>query len=80
MLLHPLAHRLRRDAFAFIERRHVGRRWRRRRAEKVVEHPFAADHGRGSIAVRRDRENAALTEQAAARLVGDADAAEVAAV
>ena len=52
-----------------LEQRHVGRRRRRRRAEHVLEHPLAADDGRGAIGVRRHHQHAALAEQPQAPLV-----------
>ena len=46
--------------------RHVRRRRRRRRAEDVLEDPLAAQHRRRAVRIRRHRQDAALTEQAAA--------------
>ena len=83
VLLHPLAHRQRpcRRCSLSFERRHVRRRRRRRRAEQVLEHPLAAHHRRGAVRIRRDRQNAALPEQAAARARRcSVDAPEVVAV
>ena len=81
VLLEALADRmrLRRRALLF-ERRYVGRRRGRRRAEQVVENPLAADDGRGPAGVRRDKQNRALAEQTFARVVGHGDATELAAV
>ena len=56
-------------ALVLLERRHIGRRRRRRHAEDVLEDPFAAAHRRGARGVRRHRQNAALPEQAAALAV-----------
>ena len=44
---------------------HVGWRRRRRCTEDVVEQPAAAQHRRGAVWIRRHRQDAALTEQAA---------------
>ena len=64
-----------------LERRHVGRRRRRRRAEHVFQNPFAAAHRRGARGVRGHRQNAAVPEQPAALAVlGQRDAAEPVAV
>ena len=46
----------------------------------VLEHPLAAQHRRRALGVRRHRQDAAVAQQPAARLVGDRHAAEVAAV
>ena len=76
-----LAHRHRLAALAvFLERRHVRRRRRRRRAEDVLQNPLAAQHRRRAVGIRRDGQDAALAEQAAAVLVGERHAAELAAV
>ena len=56
-----------------------GRRRRHRRAEQVLENPLAALHRRRAVAGRRDRQDAAVTEQPAARAVGQRDAPEAAA-
>ena len=57
---------------------HVRRRLGRRRAEQCLQHPLAADDRRGAVRKRRDGENRALAEQAAARaVVGQRHAAEV---
>ena len=56
------------DAFRVLERRHVRRRRRRRRAEQHLQHPLAALHRRGAIGHRREQQDAALRQQAAARL------------
>ena len=63
---HPLAHRLLRalPRARLRERRHIRRRRRRRRAEDVVEQELPADHRRRPRRVRRDGQNAAVTEQA----------------
>ena len=81
VLFHPLAQRVRLAVvLVFLERRHVGRRRQRRRAEQVVQDPFAAHHRRGSIGVRGDHEDAALPEQTLPRFVGHGHAAKLAAV
>ena len=79
MLLHALAHGPGLLALV-LERRHVGWRRRRRRAEQVLENPFAAQHRRGALGVRRDRQDAAVPEQPLSGLVGDRHAAKTAAV
>ena len=67
VLRHPLAHR---EHAAFgvgvLQRRHVGRRRRRRRAEDVLENPLAAQDRRRAVGVRGHRQDAAVAEQAAA--------------
>ena len=68
-----------RRVVASRQRRHVRRRRRRRRAEQGLEHPLAALHRRRAVRVRGDDQDAAVAEQAAARLVGHRHAAEVAA-
>ena len=54
-----------------------GRRRRRRAAEQHLEHPLAAEHRRRAVAVRRQRQDAAVAEQAAPRVVGIRDLAEL---
>ena len=69
MLFHPLARRQQRrpPASASSRRaRHVRRRRRRRRAEQHFHDPLAAQHRRGPIGHRGQRQDAALSEQAAA--------------
>src|SRR5688500_824976 len=81
MLRHPLAHREHLADRRRAERRYVRGRWRRRRAQDVLEHPFAAKHRRGAVGVRRDRQYAAVAEEARAHAVlAERDAAEPAAV
>ena len=68
VLLHALAHRAQPAVFRLRRRfevRHVRRRRRRRRAEQHFHHPLAAQHRRGAIGVRRQRQDAAVAEQAA---------------
>src|SRR2546423_14224513 len=65
MLLHDLAERAG-EGLALVKVGHVGRRRRRRRAEELFENPLAAFHRRGACWVRCERENAGLSEQAAA--------------
>ena len=55
-----------------LERRHVGERRRRRRAEQVLENPLAAQHRRRAIGVRGHHQDRALAEQPAPRIVGRA--------
>src|SRR5438128_2018660 len=81
MLLHALAERQHlARALVFSERRHVRRRWRWRCGQEVLENPFATTDDRRAISQGCDRQNAALPEQAATILVGNRDAAEMAAV
>ena len=75
----PDRHRLGVGA-ALIQQRDVGWRRRRRCAEDVVEQPAAAQHRRRAVRIRRDGQDAALTEQPAPHAVGEGDAPEVAAV
>ncbi len=78
MLLHALARRQHHVAgfgLGLVERRHVRRRRRRRRREQHFHDPLAAQHRRGAIGDRGQREDAALPEQAAAVLVGQRHAA-----
>ena len=78
---HARAQRLRFLARLVVtERGHIRRRRRRRRAEHVLEDPLAAQHGRRAIRIRRDRQDAALAEQAATRFLRDVHATEVTAV
>ena len=49
-------------------------------AEQHFHDPLAAQHRRGAIGHRRQRENAAVAEQAAAVLVRERDAPEIGAV
>ena len=67
VLFHPRSHGLRRPGRLLGERRHDGRRRRRRRADQVVENPLSAYDGRRAIRVRRHEQNAALAEQTLAR-------------
>ncbi len=64
-----------------LQRRNVRRRRRRRRRQQVVQHPFAAQHRRRPCRVRRERQDAALPQQAAARAAfRERDAPEIAAL
>ena len=76
MLLELLPHRRGGADRRVVEVGDVGRRFRRRRVEQVVEYPLAAHHRRGPGRVRRHRQDAALREDAAARRAGQIDAAE----
>ncbi len=77
---HALTQGARRLIVALLERGHVGK-WRRwRRAEHVLENPFAAEDRCGPIRPRRHHQQTTLTEQAAPRIVGQRDLAEVTAV
>ena len=76
-----LAHRKVGGHGALVERRHVRRRRRRRRAEDVAQHQHAAKDRRRPGRVRRDRQHAALPQQAAALAFGgERHAAEPASV
>ena len=63
-----------------VQRRHVVGRRRRRHADDVLEHPLAAQHRRRAMRVRGGQQDGALAQQAAPRVVGQRDAAELAAV
>src|SRR5437870_9105213 len=81
VLFHQFTHGTRLGVFViFLERRNVWRRRRRRRAENVLQYPFAAQHRRSAVGVRSDRENTALTKQPHPSLISDRDAAEPASV
>src|SRR4051812_29495978 len=80
VLFQPLTDRKLARYFIVIEGGHVGGRWRRLGADKVLQNPVAANHGGGARGVRSDRQDAAVAEQAAAMaLVVERDAAELAA-
>src|SRR5688572_22134399 len=64
----------------FLERRHDGRRRWDRRADDVLEDPYAALNWRRALRQRGDEQDAAVAEHAAASVVLDGHAAEVAAV
>ena len=66
--------------FAFRQRRHVGRRRRRRRVQDVVQNPLAAHDRRGPRRLRRHHQDRALAEQPLARIVGQRHATELASV
>ena len=79
VLLHALAHRQRPAAAGrlhLVELGHVGRRRRRRAAEQHFHHPLAAIHRRRAIGVRRQHQDAAVAENAAA-VLGQRHAAEL---
>ena len=81
--LHQLAHgqALEVDvACRLLERRDVHRRRRRYvRAEHVLQNPHTASHGRGSVRLRRDEQDAAMAEDPLAASIGDCHPAELAA-
>ena len=54
-------------------------RWRRR-AENVLQNPLAANDGRRSLSLRRDRENAPLAQQSPPCVIDDRHTPELAAV
>ena len=62
-------------ALRFFERGHVRRRRRRRRSEQHFHHPLAALHRRRALGDRRQRQDAAVAENAAA-IGGQRDAPE----
>ena len=82
MLGHALAHREHPSlGIGVLQGRDVLRRRRRRRADDVLQDPLAAKHGRCPVGVRRDRQHAALSQNAPARTVlVERDAPEAAAV
>ena len=59
---------------------HVGRRGRRRRSEERFENPLAALHDRGPVGVRGHRQDAALSQEAAAARIVEGHLAELGAV
>src|SRR5262249_59303131 len=78
VLLHALPERP--DDGRIVERRDVGgRRWRRR-AQQVLEDPLAAHDWRRAIRLRRCCQDAALPEQTPALAVSKRHAPELAAV
>ena len=81
MRLHLFSHRnkLRRGGI-FRQGRHIRRRKRRRGAEDIFENPLASRHRRSSGRNRRDQQNTALAQQAAARVIRQLHAAKAAAV
>jgi hypothetical protein len=81
MLLHPLAHRL--WLFArnvLFQRRHVRRRWRRRRAEQIFQEPLAALHRRRPVRIRRHHQESTLAQYSFARVIAQSDAPEMRAI
>src|SRR5262249_23630570 len=66
MLLQALAQRYCGSHTGFLQRRDFGRRWRWRRAQKILQYPLAAQHRRRTCGIRRDSQHAALGEDAAA--------------
>ncbi len=78
MRFHDLANRLELLAFlVFLERFHVRRGRRRRRAEQVLEDERAAQHRRRAIGIRRHHQNRCLAEQTEPVRIGQRDAAEL---
>ena len=75
--LHPLAQRRRPGRVALLQRRDVGRRRRRRRAEQRFEHPLPAQDHRRPVGVRRDGQQARVTEQPVPPVVVPRHAPEV---
>src|SRR5437016_4128161 len=69
-------HRLTADHSLFFKRRNIRWGYGDSRSEDLFEHPFAAHHRRGSVRERRNRQNAALAEQAKTILVGQRYAPE----
>ena len=56
---------------------HTGRGRRRRRSDKLLQHPGAAQHGRGAVAVGSAQQHRALAEQPTAGVVLEGHAAEL---
>src|SRR5712691_8940452 len=72
VLLHSLPYRARGSARRVIgERWNIGRRWRRRNAQQRRQQPLAPFHRRSACRCGRNRQNARVTEQAPAILIGD---------
>ena len=67
--LHPLAQRCRVAPVVRLERRHVGRRRRRRRPQQGLQHPLPAQHHRRPIRVGRHRQQARMAQQAVPPIV-----------
>ena len=81
MLHHLLAHGERLlSIFVLLEHRNIGRRRRHRHPQDIFQNPLAADHRRRSLGVRGQRQDAALSQQSAAEIVVQSDAAELASV
>src|SRR6516225_204386 len=80
VLLHALAHGHRLLIAVVLERRDIRRRGRRRRAEELLQHPFAANGRRGAVGIGGHRHDAGLPEQALMVRVVDGDTAELVAV
>ena len=75
----PHGERLSRFCAFGLQRGDVRGRRRRRRSQKVLQHPLAAHDRRGPRRVRGERQDAALTQQPAARTAGrKRDAPEIA--
>ena len=78
-----IANRLRRRFLpfvAFLQRRHIRRRRRRRRVQKRRQHVHAAEYRRGPRGQSRERQDAAVAQQAEAVRIRQLDLAEALAV
>src|SRR5436189_2544885 len=73
MLLHPVTERASQRFLAFFEFRDIRRGRRRRSAENIIEHPFAALNWRGASGIGSNRQDAALCEQASTVIAFEAD-------
>src|SRR5262249_29722053 len=56
--------------FALLQLRDIGRRWRRRGAEQILQYPLASFHRRRARRIRSHRENAGLSQNSAALIAG----------
>src|SRR5665213_3654641 len=66
VLLQALAHGGPSSEARFIELGNIGRRWRRRGIEQILQNPFSPKYGRGARGIRSDGQNAGLRQDAAA--------------
>ncbi len=82
VLLQPLAHGTGRAAILARVRqaRHIRRRWRGRRSQDVFQQPLSPDHRRRAGRIRRDRQDAGVTQQPSSRAIRIRHATEMHAV
>ena len=77
MRLHLLAHGQRLAVTARLQLGHVERRRWRRGAQQVLEHPLATLNDRRSVGIGRQRQDAAVSQQASAVGVADRNAPQL---
>ena len=75
--LHLLAHGQRLAVTARLQLGHVGRRRGRGRPQQVLEHPLSALHDRRPVGIRRQRQDAAVSQQASPVGVADRHASQL---